>query len=83
MPSITLSSFFPDWEHSGCVPLDGFRESSFAGSRNMQLLVSRENLFGIFVCSLQVHSLCDTAEPKSHVQWGWRAALLETAANPT
>lgn len=51
MPAITLSSFFPDWEHSGCIPLDGYRESNFAGSRNMQLLVSRENLCRIFVFS--------------------------------
>lgn len=57
LDAITHSSFFPGCKHSGCIPLDGYRESSSAGSRNMQLLVSRENLSGIFVFSLQVHFL--------------------------
>lgn len=86
MPAITLSSFFPDWEHSGCIPLDGYRESNFAGTRNMQLLVSRENLSRIFVFSFQVHSLTMwyswASQAKKSCSVGLRTALLETAANP-
>lgn len=87
IPAITLSSFFPDWEHSGCVPLDGCRENSFAGSRNMQVLVSRENLLGIFVFSLQVQSLTVwyswASQAKRSCSVGLENWTLETAEGPT
>lgn len=47
MPEITLSLyFFPNWEHFGCLPLDGYTESSFAGSRGRQPSTSAGNLLG-------------------------------------
>lgn len=87
IPAITLSSFFPDWEHSGCVPLDGCRENSFAGSRNVQLLVSRQNMSGILVFPLQVHSLTVwyswASQAKKPCSVGLENWTLETATNPT
>lgn len=57
MPEITLSIyFFPDWEHFSCLPLDGYTESSFAGSRGRQPLTSAGNLLGIFFLSFLLFS---------------------------
>lgn len=65
MPEITLFlslslCFFPNWEHFGCLPLDGYTESSFAGSRGTQPLTTVGNFLGVlffFSSSFLSHSL--------------------------
>lgn len=81
MPRITFRIyFFPNWEHFGCLPLDGYTESSFAGSRGRQPLTSASNLICIssifFSCSVSDYVMqLSFPSPKLLFSGGWRKSL--------
>lgn len=81
MPRITFRIyFFPNWEHFGCLPLDGYTESRFARSRGRQPLTSASNLFCIssifFSCSASDYVMqLSFPSPKLLFSGGWRKSL--------